>query len=158
MRSKKVPNGTKVVVPKWSQKSPDFAFKSQISDSTFRWCWKGEAHRSHWPSVIAVPYLDIHNVSCACLWYSLALWYLLTVRYILNWEMSRLRGFLHVFLNFMKITTKSQKGPKMVPKKSRFSPKVLNFAFVVLFWGRSQIPNPVLERLEMVSHKKNHLV
>ena len=29
-----VPNGTKV--PKWSQKSPDFASKSQISDSTFR--------------------------------------------------------------------------------------------------------------------------
>ena len=39
-----VPNGTKV--PKWSQKGPDFASKSQISDSTFRWCWKGEAHSS----------------------------------------------------------------------------------------------------------------
>ena len=31
-----VPNGNKV--PKWSQKSPDFASKSQISDSTFRCC------------------------------------------------------------------------------------------------------------------------
>ena len=39
-----VPNGTKV--PKWSQKSPDFASKSQISDSTFRCCWKEEAHSS----------------------------------------------------------------------------------------------------------------
>ena len=38
----------------------------------------------------------------------------------------------------------------MVPKKSQFSPKGLNFAFVVLFRGRSQIPNPVLERLAMV--------
>ena len=36
---------------------------------------------------------------------------------------------------------------KMVPKKSQFSPKVPNFAFVELFRGRSQIPNPVLERL-----------
>ena len=70
-----VPNGTKV--PKWSQKSPNFAFKSQISDSTFRWCWKGEAHRSHWPSVIAVPYFDIHNVSCPLFaqnWVPLWLW------------------------------------------------------------------------------------
>ena len=38
----------------------------------------------------------------------------------------------------------------MVPKKSQFSPKVPNFAFVELFWGRSQIPNPVLERLQML--------
>ena len=37
-----VPNGTKV--PIWSQKSPNFAYKSQISDSTFRCCWKEEAH------------------------------------------------------------------------------------------------------------------
>ena len=36
----------------------------------------------------------------------------------------------------------------MVPKKSHFSPKVSNFAFVELFSGRSQIPNPVLERLD----------
>ena len=35
----------------------------------------------------------------------------------------------------------------MVPKKSQFSPKVPIFAFVELFWGRSQIPNPVLKRL-----------
>ena len=35
----------------------------------------------------------------------------------------------------------------MVPKKSQFSPRVPNFAFVELFLGRSQIPNPVLERL-----------
>ena len=39
----------------------------------------------------------------------------------------------------------------MVPKKSQFSPKVPNFAFVELFWGRSQIPNPVLERLVTVT-------
>ena len=72
---------------------PNFASKSQIYDSTFRWCWKGEAQSSHcqwhWLSVIAVPYLDLHNVSCACLWYSLVLSYLLTVRYILKWEMSQ---------------------------------------------------------------------
>ena len=37
-----VPIETKV--QKWSQKSPAFAHKSQISDFTFRWCWKGEAH------------------------------------------------------------------------------------------------------------------
>ena len=63
--------------------------------------------------------------------------YLLTIRYILKWEMLRQRmflSFLHVFCNFMKITTKSpKKSPKMVPKKSQFSPKGLNFAFVVLF-------------------------
>ena len=35
----------------------------------------------------------------------------------------------------------------MVPKKSQFSPKGPNFALVKLFRGRSQIPNPVLERL-----------
>ena len=35
----------------------------------------------------------------------------------------------------------------MVPKKSQFSPKVPDVAFVELFWGRSQIPNPVLKRL-----------
>ena len=39
-----VPNGTKV--PIWSQKSPDFAYKSQISVSTCRCCWKEEAHSS----------------------------------------------------------------------------------------------------------------
>ena len=39
---------------------------------------------------------------------------------------------------------KSRKGLKMVPKKSRCCPKDLIFAFVVLFWGRSWIPNPVL--------------
>ena len=32
------------VVPKWFQKSPDFAFRSQTSDSTFRCCWKKDAH------------------------------------------------------------------------------------------------------------------
>ena len=37
----------------------------------------------------------------------------------------------------------------MVPKKSQFSPKVPNFAFVELFRGRSQIPNPVLQRLHV---------
>ena len=56
--------------------------------------------------------------------------------------------FLHVFsFIFVKITTKTQKGPKIVPKKSQFSRKVPNFALVKLFRGRSQIPNPVLERL-----------
>ena len=39
----------------------------------------------------------------------------------------------------------------MVPKKSQFSPKVQNFAFVELFRGRSQIPNPVLEGLPISS-------
>ena len=98
-----VPNGTKV--PKWSQKSPDFASKSQISDSTFRCCWKEGAHSS---KVTAVPYLDIHNVSCACISCYLALSFLLTIRYILKWKMSRQRIFLpfsHVFCIFMKITT-----------------------------------------------------
>ena len=35
----------------------------------------------------------------------------------------------------------------MVPKKSRFCPKVPNFAFVASFRAKSQIPNPVSERL-----------
>ena len=53
--------------------------------------------------------------------------YLLTIIYILKWEMLRQRmflSFLHVFCNFMKITTKSprkvqkwsQKSPNLVPK------------------------------------------
>ena len=53
--------------------------------------------------------------------------YLMTIRYILKWEMLRQRvflSFLHVFCNFMKITTKSprkvqkwsQKSPDLVPK------------------------------------------
>ena len=42
---------------------------------------------------------------------------------------------------------KSRKGPKMVPKKSRFCPKGPNFAFVASFRAKSQIPNPVSERL-----------
>ena len=54
---------------------------SQISDSTFRCCWKEEAHSS-W--VIAVPYLDIYNVSCACISHYLAISNLLTIRYILK--------------------------------------------------------------------------
>ena len=148
-RSKKVPNSG--LGPKWDQSAKIVPKKSRISDSTFRWCWKREAHRSHRPSVIAVPYLDIHNVSCACLWYSLALWYLLTVRYILNWEMSRLRVFLHVFLNFMKIATKVPERSKNGPKKSQFCPKGLNFAFVRIFRVKSQIPYSVLERLPLPS-------
>ena len=35
----------------------------------------------------------------------------------------------------------------MVPKRSQFCPKVPNFAFVVSFRAKSQIPNPVSERL-----------
>ena len=46
----------------------------------------------------------------------------------------------------------------MVPKKSQFSPKVPNFAFVELFWGRSQIPNPVLECLIIHSSEKKRLL
>ena len=38
----------------------------------------------------------------------------------------------------------------MVPKKSRFCPKVPNFAFVASFRAKSQIPNPVSERLIML--------
>ena len=37
----------------------------------------------------------------------------------------------------------------MVPKKSRFCPKGPNFAFVASFRAKSQIPNPVSERLAM---------
>ena len=38
----------------------------------------------------------------------------------------------------------------MVPKKSRFCPKVPNFAFVASFRAKSQIRNPVSERLIML--------
>ena len=36
----------------------------------------------------------------------------------------------------------------MVPKKSRFCPKGPNFAIVASFRAKSQIPNPVSERLD----------
>ena len=102
--------------------------------------------------VIAVPYLDIHNVSCACISYYLALSYLLTNRCILKWKMSRQCVFMplmHVFCIFMKITTKS---PGKVPK---WSQKVLilsqrpNFCLCGALL-RSRIPNPALVRLHNV--------
>ena len=39
----------------------------------------------------------------------------------------------------------------MVPKKSRFCPKGPNFAIVASFQAKSQIPNPVSERLTDVT-------
>ena len=38
----------------------------------------------------------------------------------------------------------------MVPKKSRFCPKGPNFAFVASFRAKSQITNPVSERLTIM--------
>ena len=55
--------------------------------------------------------------------------------------------FACFFFHFRENNDKVPKGAKMVPKKSQFSPKAPNFALVKHFRGRSQIPNPVLERL-----------
>ena len=61
-----------------------------------------------------------------------------------TWFVMKFCGIL-----YKNTSQKSQKGPKMVPKKSHFCPKGPNFAFVVTFWGKSQIPNPVLQRLRI---------
>ena len=78
-------------------------------------------------SVIAVPYLDIYNVSCACIWYSLALSWESHIYWPLDifWNGKCCdNACFCLFCNFMKITTKSprkvqkwsQKSPDLVPK------------------------------------------
>ena len=42
----------------------------------------------------------------------------------------------------------------MVPKKSRFCPKGPNFAIVASFRAKSQIPNPVSERMKKAKKRK----
>ena len=61
--------------------------------------------------------------------------YLLTIRYILKWEMLRQRvflSFLHVFCNFMKITTKS---PRKVQKWSQKSPNLVPKSQILPLWS-----------------------
>ena len=135
-----VPNGTKV--PKWSQKSPNFTFKSQISDFTFRWCWKGEVHICSSQGTAMTIWTYTMHVSCTYLWYSLALSYLLIYFELSKVATTRFLLLLHFFFFlFMKTTTKAPKRSKNGPKKVPILPQRHEFCLCKNFSGL--VPNPI---------------
>ena len=109
-------------VPKWSQKSPDFASKSQISDSTFRWCWKGEAHSSQSLLCSIWTYILCITQCIMCMSLILSSPIIFTDRYfeMVNVVTAFFAFFACFFFHFRENNDKVPERSKNGPKKSQF--------------------------------------